>query len=204
LGLTSPFLCHRTLTPLPEPLWFRWRQLVRGEYLPKRSRQRYQEKVASAMKTYSAKPSEVEAKWWIIDAEGIVLGRMASIIAMRLRGKHKPMYTPNIDCGDHVVVINADKVRLTGKKREDKIYYWHTGYPGGIKARTADKYLDSPQSDVVVRKAVERMLPKTKMGREQYRKLKVYAGTEHPHEAQQPQALDVASMNDKNKRGGAA
>jgi len=156
------------------------------------------------MKTYSAKPSEVEAKWWIIDAEGVVLGRMASIIAMRLRGKHKPMYTPNIDCGDHVVVINADKVRLTGNKREDKMYYWHTGYPGGIKSRTAEKYLDSPQSDVVVRKAIERMLPKTKMGREQYRKLKVYAGAEHPHEAQQPQPLDLASMNAKNKRGGAA
>ena len=156
------------------------------------------------MKTYSAKPSEVEAKWWIIDAEGVVLGRMAAIIATRLRGKHKPMYTPNIDCGDHVVVINADKVRLTGNKREDKMYYWHTGYPGGIKSRTAEKYLDSPQSDVVVRKAIERMLPKTKMGREQYRKLKVYAGAEHPHEAQQPQPLDLASMNDKNKRGGAA
>ncbi|MDA0787472.1 MAG: 50S ribosomal protein L13 [Proteobacteria bacterium] len=156
------------------------------------------------MKTYSAKPSEVEAKWWIIDAEGVVLGRMAAIIATRLRGKHKPMYTPNIDCGDHVVVINADKVRLTGNKREDKMYYWHTGYPGGIKSRTAEKYLDSPQSDVVVRKAIERMLPKTKMGREQYRKLKVYAGAEHPHEAQQPQPLDLASMNAKNKRGGAA
>ena len=156
------------------------------------------------MKTYSAKPSEVEAKWWIIDAEGVVLGRMAAIIANRLRGKHKPMYTPNIDCGDHVVVINADKVRLTGNKRDDKTYYWHTGYPGGIKSRTADKYLDSEQSDVVVRKAVERMLPKTKMGREQYRTLKVYAGAEHPHEAQQPQVLDLASMNAKNKRGGAA
>ncbi len=156
------------------------------------------------MKTYSAKPSEVDAKWWIIDAEGVVLGRMAAIIATRLRGKHKPMYTPNIDCGDHVVVINADKVRLTGNKREDKMYYWHTGYPGGIKSRTAEKYLDSPQSDVVVRKAIERMLPKTKMGREQYRKLKVYAGAEHPHEAQQPQPLDLASMNAKNKRGGAA
>jgi large subunit ribosomal protein L13 len=165
---------------------------------------RYQEKVADAMKTYSAKPSEVEAKWWIIDAEGVVLGRMASIIANRLRGKHKPMYTPNIDCGDHVVVINADKVHLTGKKRSDKLYYWHTGYPGGIRSRTAANYLDGPKSDTVVRKAVERMLPKTKMGREQYRKLKVYAGSEHPHEAQQPVALDLAAMNDKNKRGGAS
>ncbi len=156
------------------------------------------------MKTYSAKPSEVEAKWWIIDAEGVVLGRMASVIAMRLRGKHKAMYTPNIDCGDHVIVINADKVHLTGKKRSDKLYHWHTGYQGGIRSRTAANYLDGPKSDTVVRKAVERMLPKTKMGREQYRKLKVYAGSEHPHEAQQPEVLNLAAMNDKNKRGAAA
>jgi len=167
-------------------------------------KKRYQEKVADAMKTYSAKPSEVEAKWWIIDAEGVVLGRMAAIIANRLRGKHKPMYTPNIDCGDHVVVINADKVHLTGKKRSDKLYYWHTGYPGGIRSRTAANYLDGPKADTVVRKAVERMLPKTKMGRDQYRKLKVYAGSEHPHEAQQPVALDLAEMNEKNKRGAAS
>jgi large subunit ribosomal protein L13 len=156
------------------------------------------------MKTYSAKPSEVEAKWWIIDAEGVVLGRMASVIAMRLRGKHKPMYTPNIDCGDHVIVINADKVHLTGKKRSDKLYHWHTGYPGGIRSRTAENYLDGEKPDTVVRKAVERMLPKTKMGREQYRKLKVYAGSEHPHEAQSPEVIDLAAMNDKNKRGAAA
>ena len=125
------------------------------------------------MKTYSAKPSEVEAKWWIIDAEGIVLGRMASIIAMRLRGKHKPMYTPNIDCGDHVVVINADKVRLTGKKREDKIYYWHTGYPGGIKNRTAGAVLDGAHPERVVTKAVERMISRNPLGRQQLRKLHV-------------------------------
>ena len=156
------------------------------------------------MKTYSAKPSEVEAKWWIIDAEGVVLGRMASVIAMRLRGKHKPMYTPNIDCGDHVIVINADKVHLTGKKRSDKLYHWHIGYPGGIRSRTAENYLDGEKPDTVVRKAVERMLPKTKMGREQYRKLKVYAGSEHPHEAQSPEVIDLAAMNDKNKRGAAA
>jgi large subunit ribosomal protein L13 len=160
--------------------------------------------MASAMKTYSAKPSEVEAKWWLIDAEGVVLGRMAAIIADRLRGKHKASYTPNIDCGDHVVVINAEKVHLTGNKRADKTYYSHTGYPGGIKSRTADKYLESEQADTVVRKAVERMLPKTKLGRDQFRKLKVYAGAEHPHEAQQPQTLDLASMNAKNKRGDAA
>ena len=155
------------------------------------------------MKTYSAKPSEVEAKWWIVDAEDVVLGRMAAIIATRLRGKHKPMFTPNIDCGDHVIVINAEKVRLTGKKRSEKLYYWHTGYPGGIRSRTAENYLDGPKADTVVRKAIERMLPKTKMGREQYRKLQVYAGGEHPHEAKQPVELDVAGMNSKNKRGAA-
>jgi large subunit ribosomal protein L13 len=160
--------------------------------------------MAGAMKTYSAKPSEVEAKWWVIDAEGVVLGRMAAIIAERLRGKHKASYTPNIDCGDHVIVINAEKVHLTGRKKAQKNYYWHTGYPGGIKSRTAEQYLEGEQADTVVRKAVERMLPKTKLGRDQFRKLKVYAGTEHPHEAQQPQALDLASMNAKNKRGGAA
>ncbi|MBO6784888.1 MAG: 50S ribosomal protein L13 [Alphaproteobacteria bacterium] len=155
------------------------------------------------MKTYSAKPGDVESKWWIVDAEGVVLGRMAAIIADRLRGKHKPMYTPNIDCGDHVVVINADKVRMTGRKREQKLYHWHTGYPGGIRSRSAEDYLGGDKADVVVRKAVERMLPKTKMGRAQYGKLKVYAGTEHPHEAQQPEVLDLAAMNDKNKRGAA-
>ena len=155
------------------------------------------------MKTYSAKPADVEAKWWIVDAEGVLLGRMAAIIADRLRGKHKPMYTPNIDCGDHVIVINAEKVRMTGNKRADKNYYWHTGYPGGIRSRTAANYLDGDKPDVVIRKAIERMLPKTKMGRAQYGKLKVYAGTEHPHEAQQPEALDLAAMNPKNKRGAA-
>lgn len=155
-----------------------------------------------AMKTYSAKPSEVEAKWWIIDAEDLVLGRLAVIVADRLRGKHKPMYTPNIDCGDHIVIINAEKVHLTGNKRADKIYYRHTGYPGGIKSRTAGEILEGDQSDRVVRKAVERMVPKTKMGRAQLRKLKVYAGTDHPHEAQQPEIIDVAALNRKNKRKG--
>ncbi len=155
-----------------------------------------------AMKTYSAKPSEVEAKWWIIDAEDLVLGRLAVIVADRLRGKHKPMYTPNIDCGDHIVIINAEKVHLTGNKRADKTYYRHTGYPGGIKSRTAGEILEGDQSDRVIRKAVERMVPKTKMGRAQLRKLKVYAGADNPHEAQQPEIIDVAALNRKNKRKG--
>jgi large subunit ribosomal protein L13 len=155
-----------------------------------------------AQRTYSAKPSEVDAKWWLIDAEDLVLGRMAVIVADRLRGKHKPMYTPNIDCGDHIVVINAEKVYLTGNKRADKTYYRHTGYPGGIKSRTAGDILDGEHSDRVIRKAVERMLPRTKMGRAQIKKLKVYAGTEHPHEAQQPEIIDVAALNVKNKRKG--
>jgi large subunit ribosomal protein L13 len=119
---------------------------------------------------------------------------------MMLRGKHKPMFTPNIDCGDYIVVINAEKVLLTGNKRANKTYYWHTGYPGGIKSRTADKILDGAHPERVVSKAVERMLPKTILGRQQINKLKIYAGTEHPHEAQNPEVLDVASMNPKNKR----
>lgn len=153
-----------------------------------------------AMKTYSATPSDVDRKWYIIDAEDVVLGRMASVIAMMLRGKHKPMFTPNIDCGDYIVVINAEKILLTGNKRANKTYYWHTGYPGGIKSRTADKILDGAHPERVVSKAVERMLPKTILGRQQINKLKIYAGTEHPHEAQNPEVLDVASMNPKNKR----
>ena len=155
-----------------------------------------------ALKTYSAKPSEVEAKWWLIDAEDVVLGRLSVIVADRLRGKHKPMYTPHIDCGDHVIVINAEKVHMTGGKKSTKTYYRHTGYPGGIRSRTAGEILESDAPDRVVRKAVERMMPKTKMGRAQFRKLKVYAGTEHPHEAQQPETIDVAGLNPKNKRTG--
>jgi large subunit ribosomal protein L13 len=154
-----------------------------------------------AMKTYSAKPSEVKKTWHIIDAEGVVLGRLASTIAMILRGKHKPIYTPHIDTGDHVVVINAAKVRLTGKKREDKKYYRHTGYPGGIKEATASFILDGRFPERVLQKAVERMLPKdSPLARAQFKKLKVYGGTEHPHAAQQPVALDMAARNSKNKR----
>ncbi|MBV6632722.1 MAG: 50S ribosomal protein L13 [Alphaproteobacteria bacterium] len=152
------------------------------------------------MSTYSAKPSEVERKWYVIDAEGVVLGRLASIIATRLRGKHKPMFTPNIDCGDHIVVINAEKVVLTGNKAKDSIFYWHTGYPGGIKGKSKGEILEGKHPHRVVEKAVERMLPKGNLGKQQIKKLRVYAGTEHPHEAQQPEVLDVANMNPKNKR----
>ncbi len=152
------------------------------------------------MKTYSAKPADVQKDWFVIDAEGLVLGRLASQIAMRLRGKHKPMYTPHIDCGDNIVVINAEKVALTGNKRTDKTYYWHTGYPGGIKSRTADKILDGKFPERVIIKAVERMISRNPLGRQQMKKLHVYAGPEHPHGAQQPQELDIAAMNAKNKR----
>ncbi len=152
------------------------------------------------MRTYSAKPGDVEAKWYVIDAEGIVVGRLAAVVARTLRGKHKAMFTPHIDCGDNVVVINAEKVKLTGRKREQKTYYRHTGYPGGIKSRTAGGVLEGAHPERVVEKAVERMLPKGPLGRKQFRKLKVYAGAGHPHAAQQPEPLDLAAMNAKNAR----
>jgi large subunit ribosomal protein L13 len=152
------------------------------------------------MKTYTAKPSEIERKWYVIDAEDVVLGRLAAIVSQYLRGKHKPTYTPNIDTGDNIVIINADKVKLTGKKRSDKIYYWHTGHPGGIKQRTAEQILDGDHPERVIQKAVQRMITRSPLGKQQMTKLHVYAGSEHPHEAQKPEVLDVASMNDKNKR----
>ncbi len=152
------------------------------------------------MRTYSARPGDVTRAWWLIDAEDVVLGRLAVIVADRLRGKHKPLFTPHIDCGDHVVIVNAGKVKLTGNKRKDKIYYWHTGYPGGIKSRTAGKILDGKHPERVVEKAIKRMIPSGPLGRAQIRKLKVYAGAEHPHEAQQPTTLDLALLNPKNKR----
>ena len=152
------------------------------------------------MKTYSAKPAEIDKPWFVIDAEGVVLGRLAVVIANRLRGKHKPTYTPHMDCGDHIVVINAEKVHLTGNKRADKIFHWHTGYPGGIKSRTMAQRLDGKHPERVILKAVERMVPRGPLGRRQMGNLRVYAGTEHPHEAQQPEILDVAAMNPKNKR----
>ncbi len=152
------------------------------------------------MKTFSAKPSDIERAWCVIDADGVVLGRLAAVIATRLRGKHKPLYTPHIDCGDNIIVINAEKVRLTGRKRADKVYYWHTGYPGGIKGRTAERILDGKHPERVLIKAVERMISRNPLGRAQMRKLHVYKGAEHPHEAQKPEVLDVAAMNPKNKR----
>jgi len=152
------------------------------------------------MKTYSAKPSDVKRDWFVIDAQDLVLGRLASIIAMRLRGKHKPMYTPHIDCGDNIIVVNAEKVHLTGNKRTDEKFYWHTGYPGGIKERTMEQLLDGAHPERVILKAVERMITRSPLGRQQMRKLHVYAGPEHPHESQKPQVLDIAAMNPKNKR----
>ncbi len=153
------------------------------------------------MKTYSAKPSEVEKKWLLIDAEGVTLGRLASLIAMRLRGKHKPMYTAHIDCGDNVIVINAEKVRLTGKKAKFDVFYWHTGFPGGIKGRTKGEILDGKFPGRVIENAVRRMMPKdSPLARDQMTNLRIFAGPAHTHEAQQPEVLDVAAMNPKNKR----
>lgn len=152
------------------------------------------------MKTISAKASEIERKWFVVDAEGVVLGRLAAIVADRLRGKHKPIFTPHVDCGDHIVVINADKVRLTGNKLAKKKFYWHTGYPGGIKERSMGAILEGKHPERVVQNAVRRMVPKGPLGRQVLTKLRVYAGTEHPHESQNPEVLDVAGMNPKNKR----
>ena len=152
------------------------------------------------MTTYSAKPAEVEKKWVMIDATGLVVGRLASLVALRLRGKHKATYTPHVDDGDNVIIVNADKVLLTGKKRENKIYRHHTGYIGGIKERTARSILEGKFPQRIVEKAVERMLPRGPLGRRQLGNLRVYKGPEHPHAAQQPEPLDVASLNRKNKR----
>jgi large subunit ribosomal protein L13 len=149
--------------------------------------------------TKSAKPAEVEKKWHLIDADGLVVGRVATIIANILRGKHKPSFTPHVDCGDHVVVVNAEKVRVTGQKAEQKIFYWHTGFPGGIKERTVRERLEGKYPERVIEKAVERMITRGPLGRRQMENLHVYAGPEHPHAGQQPVALDVAAMNRKNK-----
>lgn len=152
------------------------------------------------MNTYATKPSDIERKWYVVDAEGVVLGRMAAQIAKILQGKNKPSYVPNLDCGDYVVVINADKVKLTGRKLTDKKYFKHTGWVGGIKETTAGKILAGRFPERVVEKAVERMISRNPMGRQQMTKLKVYAGSEHPHTAQNPETLDIASWNEKNKR----
>jgi len=152
------------------------------------------------MKTYSAKPAEVEKKWIVIDAKGLVVGRLASLIAMRLRGKHKPTYTPHVDCGDNVIVVNAEKVVLTGRKVQQKVYHHHTGHIGGIKERTAKFILEGRFPQRVVEKAVERMLPRGPLARRQLGNLRVYKGPDHPHAAQQPEKLEVASLNRKNAR----
>ena len=152
------------------------------------------------MKTYSMKQSEISKKWFVVDAEGVVLGRLASVIANRLRGKHKPGFTPHMDCGDYIVVVNAAKVRLTGKKLTDRRFHWHTGHPGGIKDRSMGEILGGRYPERVVEKAVERMVPRGPLGRKQMSNLKIYAGPDHPHAAQQPEALDVGGMNPKNKR----
>jgi len=152
------------------------------------------------MTTYSAKAADVEKKWVLIDATGLVVGRLATIVAMRLRGKHKPTYTPHVDDGDNVVIVNAEKVVLTGRKRENKVYHRHTGFIGGIKEQTAKSILEGRFPQRVVEKAVERMLPRGPLGRRQLGNLRVYPGAEHPHAAQQPEALDIGAMNRKNKR----
>lgn len=152
------------------------------------------------MKTFSIKPSEIERKWLIVDAEEVVLGRLASIVAMRLMGKHKPTYTPNLDCGDNVIIINADKIKLTGNKLERKQYHTYTGYVGGLKTTNPEKILEGKFPERIIEKAVNGMLGRGPLARKQAKKLFVYAGSEHPHTAQKPEVLDVASMNEKNKR----
>jgi len=152
------------------------------------------------MKTYSAKPSDIEKDWWVIDAEDLVLGRMAAEAAKVLRGKHKPTYTPHMDCGDNIIIVNAEKVHLTGAKLTNKKYYRHTGHPGGIKETTPAKILEGKAPERVVKLAIQRMISRNTLGSKQMSNLHVYVGNEHPHEAQKPKVLDVAAMNPKNKK----
>ena len=151
--------------------------------------------------TTSLKPADVNKAWVLIDADGLVLGRLATLVANHLRGKHKAQFTPHVDCGDHVVIINAEKIRVTGAKAEQKVFYWHTGYAGGIKETSPAKILEGRFPERVLEKAVERMIPRGPLGRQQMRNLRIFAGTEHPHEGQSPEVIDVASMNRKNKVG---
>lgn len=151
------------------------------------------------MGTFSAKAADIQKKWLIIDAQGLVVGRLASLVAMRLRGKHKPTYTPHVDDGDNVIVINAAKVVLTGRKRDKKVYHHHTGYIGGIKERSAKAILDGRFPERVLEKAIERMLPRGPLARRQLANLRVYPGPDHPHEAQQPEPVDIGAMNRKNR-----
>ena len=151
------------------------------------------------MKTFSLKPADVKKEWVLIDAQDLVLGRLASLVAKMLKGKHKPTYTPHVDCGDNIIIINADKIAMTGRKDQEK-FYWHTGFPGGIKFRTRRQILDGKHPERVIMNAVRRMLPRGPLGNQILSNLRVYAGTEHPHEAQTPKALDVAALNPKNTR----
>ena len=154
--------------------------------------------------TYSATPADIEQRWYVVDADGMVLGRLASEVAKILRGKHKPQFTPHVDCGDHVVVINAKKVKVTGQKAEQSVFYWHTGYPGGIKGRSFRERIDSAHPERVIEKAVERMITRGPLGRQQMRNLHVYAGPEHPHGGNMPAALDIGALNRKNVASGGA
>ncbi len=150
--------------------------------------------------TISIKPADVKKDWVLIDAEGLILGRLAAIVANRLRGKHKPIFTPHVDCGDNIIIVNAEKVKLTGKKLEDSVFYYHTGYAGGIKGRSIKERLAGKNPQSVVEKAVERMITRGPLQRQQMKNLYVYAGPEHPHAAQQPKSLDVGALNRKNRR----
>jgi large subunit ribosomal protein L13 len=156
--------------------------------------------MGQTMKTFTATPADIHKKWVLIDAEGVVLGRLATIVAKILRGKDKPTFTPHMDMGDNVIVINAGKVQMTGRKREDKRYYWHTGYPGGIKSRTARQVLEGAHPERVIVKAVERMISRNRLGKQQMTNLRVYAGAEHPHAGQAPVLLDLKPLNPKNTR----
>lgn len=156
------------------------------------------------MGTYTVvKPAEVEKKWVVIDADGVVLGRLAAEVAKILRGKHRPSFTPNVDCGDNVIIVNAEKVKVTGNKLQDKVFYWHTNHPGGVKQRTMGQILGGKYPERAITKAVERMVPRGPLGRQQMSNLRVYAGPKHPHEAQQPAVVDIAGRNPKNKRSSA-
>jgi len=152
------------------------------------------------MATFNLKPADVDKKWVVIDATGLVVGRLAAVIARRLRGKHRPTYTPHVDCGDNVIVVNAAKAVFTGRKREDKLYHWHTGHIGGIKQRTALQIFEGKFPERIVEKAVERMMPDGPLARRQLKNLRVYPGPDHPHAAQTPEAIDVAGANRKNAR----
>ena len=151
-------------------------------------------------KSFMMRHQDIKKDWVVLDADGVILGRLAAVIATMLRGKHRPTFTPSVDCGDHVIVINAEKVKMTGKKAEDKNFYYHTGYPGGIKERPRAKTLVGAHPERVIQKAVERMMPRGPLGRRQMGHLKVYKGAAHPHVAQNPKAIDFAARNPKNKR----